>query len=216
MKRTLMIAAESMAPPGGWRVNYVPPEMPDLVLPTTGNTPEEVVSVIVKWRVNNGYPANLDDVWSTLNDLWCARAPSRCPDWEPFNSQPAAGFARHILRPLDYGSWVWQYLNTFGVSFDTSRFLSAIEQAKALLDPAGPQNSGCSICAGHFAKALEAFPPDRVADILTASVWVWTVHNLANDHADHPRQSFRKMATKYGWEQLPANQVETIQATLRA
>lgn len=170
--------------------------------------------MIFQWRANNGLPKNEDQVWDSLNNEWCSRAPSRCNGFEPLPS-PVAGGGRRILRPLDYGAWVWQFLNTFGVSFRKDLFLAAITQAKEMLDPYASHGAGCSICADHFKGALAMFNMHRVMNPIDASVWVWSVHNLANSHAGHPYQSFQRMAVKYGWEPLDESAVLSIQQMLK-
>lgn len=209
-----MTAAQSIAPPGGWAVDYLPPDKPGFRLHASGYSPENVASKIFAWRANNGLPRDEDAVWDFLNNIWCSRAPDRCPGYEAAPLQVAAG-GRRILRPLDYGSWIWQYLNTFGVEFDKGRFLSAIDQAKALLAPHAPHGAGCSVCYGHFGDALALYNPYRVRDAVDASVWVWTVHNLASVHAGNPRQSFNRIAVKYGWEPLDEMTILSIQQVLK-
>lgn len=214
MKRCRLTAASSTAPPGGWGLTYIPPDH-SRQFPAQGFSPEMVVDAILKWRRNNSLPPNENDVWEFCNNKWCSRAPSRCPDWTPEESAPVVK-ARKILRPIDYGSWIWQYLNTFGVVFDKARFLSAIDQAVAMLAPNGEMGQGCSICFDHFAGARKAYPPDRVNSRQDAAVWVWTVHNLANDYAEHPRQSFHRIAAAFGWEPMETESVVSIQSKLKA
>lgn len=213
MKRVLMTAAESVAPPSGWSFHYAVPEHPGTKIYATGPTPQSVVAFLVNWRTNNNLPPNADDVWQVANHIWCARAPSRCPGWEASNAPAIAGAGRRILRPLDYGPWLWQYFNTFGVVFDKGRFLAAVDQARAMLDP--QQDAGCALCYNHFAHALRDYPPQKVTNRQAAAVWVWTVHNLANDHAEHPRQSFSSIARRFGWEPLTDAEVLNLQAALQ-
>ena len=202
---------------GGWGVVYVPPERAGVSISADQLQPHRVVDEIVRWRMNNGLEPDVAGVWAFCNGEWCRRAPHRCPAGA---NVVAAGMGRRTLTPIDYGPWAWQWLNTFGVTFDAALFRAAIAHTRALLNPALREAnyfSGCAVCHDHFLNSLAEYPPARVSTREEAAVWVWTVHDLANAHARKPkRPTFFEIAIRYGWEPLAQDRVIAIQARLRS
>lgn len=209
-----MLAWQNSAPPSGWGVTYSTPELEGKKIRSDGSSPAEVLSKIKAWRVNNGLDPNEDEVADWLNEVWCSRAPERCPGWQKEAPPVITAGGRRILRPVDYGPWVWQFLNTFGVVFDKDRFLFAVEQAASMLDPR-KSDAGCALCRDHFIDARKAYLPENVDSKISAGVWAWSVHNLANTHAGKRQFSYFEVARKYGWEPLKPDELATVQAHLR-
>lgn len=227
MKREPQLRAwQNVAPPGGWLLPYQVPERPQDRLtidpakdPAVAANPKLIVETFIKWRVDNGLPANEDEVWAFCNAEWCRRDPQRCmmQTEEQKAAVEAAERVRRVLRPTDWGPWIWQYLNTFGVHFDKALFEAAITQARAILNPSLKEKnhfSGCALCSEHFADVLRSFPIERVTTREECAVWVWNAHNLASGHANNPRQPFLKIARRFGWTILEDNEVNEILSRL--
>jgi hypothetical protein len=197
-------------------VIYVAPERAGVSISADQLQPHRVVDEIVRWRMNNGFDPDVSAVWAFCNGEWCRRAPQRCLAGA---NVVAAGMGRRTLTPIDYGPWAWQWLNTFGVTFDSSLFQAAVVHTRALLNPALREAnyfSGCTVCHEHFLRSIEEFPPERVTSREEASVWVWTVHDLANRHAGKAkRPTFFEIAIRFGWEPMGAERVSEVQARLR-
>jgi len=195
-------------------VEYVLAERGGVKFQIQGHTPRQIFDEIMRIRRNNGLLPNEAAVWEWLNYTWCRRDPQRCGGHQ-FSAETAAGSERKKLTPVDYGPWVWRWLNTFGIVFEKERFLSAVEQAAALLDPR-QSDAGCVVCHEHFREARKAWPPEQVGSRTEAAVWVWTVHNLANAHSQHRQFTFSEIARVYGWELLEGDRVAGIQEKLKA
>lgn len=205
-------------PQGGWPVTYHVPEMPGRSFAAPGGTPQQVITFIIGWRVNNNLPADEAQVFSQCNQEWCRRDPGRCTEPPP-PPEPVAGAARRVLTPTDYGRACWTYLNTFGVSFNAGYFIATVHHTQSLLSPHNPHNngSGCVVCNDHFNEFLAQYPPHKVQSAEQAAVWVWLAHDNANVYAGKAhRPSYRVAAATFGWVMLTPEQFSAIQTELRS
>ncbi len=205
-------------PPGGWSVVYQPHDRPQSApFQAQGNSPQDVLDHIRRWRANNGLPMQDAAVFDYCNTIWCMRAPERCTHPTPPPADPPAGAGRRTLTPVDYGPGCWLFLNTFGVSFNPVLFQQALHQVVSLLSPHNPHNngSGCVVCHSHFEQHLAAYPPTKVQSAEQAAVWVWLAHDAANVFAGKAhRPTFRSSAAKFGWPMLSQEEFYNIQRSL--
>jgi len=211
---------------GTWTVNYEPPEL-DSIGPRKfdGNTPHEVANAIINFRKANKLPPDAERVWKICNITWGRRHPKRYlgPKEDLLvipqsrRGTQIAGTGRRMVDPKDYGPWVWQYLNTFGLHFRQDLFLAAVEQAKLLLFPAADNlGSGCALCSEHFRDTMMRMPPENVKSREDARVWVWLAHDRANKAAGNRRMTFEEVARIYGWPQMDKKQFGEIEERLKS
>ena len=115
-------------PPGGWSVVYQPHDRPQSApLQAQGNSPQEVLDHIRRWRANNGLPTLDAAVFDYCNTIWCLRAPDRCTHATPPPADPPAGAGRRTLtlvvqnasdRPIQVGSHYHFAETNAGLRFD--------------------------------------------------------------------------------------------------
>lgn len=210
---------------GNWRVTYQAPEL-DAAPPQQfhDTIPHNVVNKIIRYRKNNDLPARADHVWQVCNRIWGERYPHRYEgdvrDLErtanPFRGQVIAGSNRRVLDARDFGPWVWQFLNTFGIHFEAELFRAAVRQAEMLVHPRRDNlGSGCADCWSHFRETLLRYPVQNVETREEARVWVWIAHDRANKASGSRKFTFGEIARIYGWPRMDAATFEKIESKLK-
>jgi hypothetical protein len=186
-----------------WRVRPVPGGWGPLTFKVAGHAhtlmgsnPSTLAKQLEALLRNNGEFVSVEEVWARLNAIWCERDPSRCI------AAPAEPADHRLTHPGEYGPALWATLSVFGMrhSFDRDRWLAAVRQVTAMLDPAESPDTGCSECYEKWRDYVSGNPPEALSSPSEVARWVYDIHDAVNVKLGKWRPRFAEAARLWAWD----------------
>lgn len=182
---------------GGWYLIGLPPCVPENLSKHhvnrrfTGSTHNEAIASVAKILRNNDVQScGLTELREWATNQWVGRDPKRSkypnacsPEFIDFSKEAKKFWENWNRRFSDQE----QDLGLLMAAF--------IADAKSFI--ASPKFGCPDYCAKNFPKHLEAYPPENVATMLHAQVWLWKIHNLTREGM-HPTP-YGDVARKFQW-----------------